>query len=1056
MALGTSAKKTMRGNTVRDVIKFNQDFAKIRLFLHNRGPEALREYGPEICIERKLSTAGKNGTSSFKVLDSNLKTIGNGMRAVRDIAERLNIHVDNPCVVLKQEAAKQFLNSAKERDKYRFFMQASKLGDFVEVLRESMDNVDIALEQQKQTKESFGIIEQQYKECKRNYDNLISIQSQEKLINFYIRSEKWMKYHKKLREVNRLRNTAEKWKNKVIRGRQTFEQQKVLLHESVKKATEMKKQIENDVREIEKVKGPITEIKKKLKAFEKKRKEIIRKKSAKQKLIDRSNKKIKDMTREITSLTQEMQNDERGKKLQQINQELTEYQQHLRENRKQLPILEEKSQPSIEMKEKESVLERRQSALRSKQEEIRSIKCELKKLKSQKTSTAELFCPSIAQRKGVSIQQIRQLINYNKRKFKRIPIGPLGEYISVKDYDITTGQNIDKETQDKYISSIQAALGPIITNFLVETSDDQQLFRKLCYQKFKIVIPCIQYAFEERRYKTPPNPFKNYKLKKENGPLLRISDLFDIKEMDNDKGRSSWIFNTIITSTQCERCYAYGTLTTARQFISRLNDDKLRAISCIYTYLENRIYKVSRKGQSISGTPVQQRAPVIGADTTRLMNHYNQLLKKELYEQQESEKEINIMSQFVNNMRLQVSQHQDELTNVRRNVSKLESNISQLIQEKNDLEDDNERNQSHERITELENGIQDERSTIEQYEMEISPYSQQIQDIMTNEASQKVEQSQIENKITKRQSEVSQLKSEFQRFLDEIKKERTNIEKIPEKLRSIETQLTEQLRCVECEEKEMSSLLDSAQDCGDQVTMDQYPHRPMHLGGGRFKLQELILYRKKIQASISEWRNANNNPQEIIQRFEAIKPKYEQHQEAVRKCNNNVDAMNLVLHERRREYKKMKECVTEQLNTEFRYVMRQQAHDGNLEVDFERGKLNLKVIMASHDRFDNNKHQHVVNSKTLSGGEKSFTQIALIMALQKFCGTPMCIYDEFDVFMDSVNRGNSIKILLKTAIKNGGDRQYIFITPHDVSPMMDRRYRDMIRIHKLDAPRPDR
>ena len=38
------------------------------------------------------------------------------------------------------------------------------------------------------------------------------------------------------------------------------------------------------------------------------------------------------------------------------------------------------------------------------------------------------------------------------------------------------------------------------------------------------------------------------------------------------------------------------------------------------------------------------------------------------------------------------------------------------------------------------------------------------------------------------------------------------------------------------------------------------------------------------------------------------------------------------------------------------------------------------------------------------------------MALQKFSGSPMCIYDEFDVFMDSVNRGNSIKILLSAAL----------------------------------------
>ena len=681
MALGTSAKKTMRGNTVRDVIKFNQDFAKIRLFLHNRGPEALREYGPEICIERKLSTAGKNGTSSFKVLDSNLKTIGNGMRSVRDIAERLNIHVDNPCVVLKQEAAKQFLNSAKERDKYRFFMQASKLGDFVEVLRESMDNVDIALEQQKQTKESFGLIEQQYKECKRNYDNLISIKSQEKLINFYIRSEKWMRYHKKLREVNRARNKAETFKNKVIRGRSTFEKHKHILHESVKKATEMKKEIENDNKKLDEVKGPISNLKKELKSLEKRRKELIRKKSAKQKLIDRSNKKIKDYNREIDTLNDEMLNDERGKKLQQITSQLTEYQQQLYQYRNQLPILLTQVEPTMELKEKEAYLERKQNIVKAKDIEIRNIRSELKKLRSQKTSTAELFCPSIAQRNHVTIQQIRQLINYNKRKFKRVPVGPIGEFISVKTYDITTGNNIDKRTQDKYISSIQAALGNIITNFLVETSGDQQLFRKLCYQKFKIVIPCIQYAYDDKRYQICANPFKNYQTNQKDGPLLRISDLFDIKD-GGDRGVSSWVFNTIITSTQCERCYAYGTLAAARKFVSSLNDEKLKVISCIYTYLEERIYKVSRRGQSVSGTPVQQRPPVIGADTSRLTQHYQQLLQKELPEKQEAEREVNSLSQFVNHARMRLTQSQDQLRSVRRNVGKLETNIDRLIQQK--------------------------------------------------------------------------------------------------------------------------------------------------------------------------------------------------------------------------------------------------------------------------------------------------------------------------------------------------------------------------------------
>ena len=98
----------------------------------------------------------------------------------------------------------------------------------------------------------------------------------------------------------------------------------------------------------------------------------------------------------------------------------------------------------------------------------------------------------------------------------------------------------------------------------------------------------------------------------------------------------------------------------------------------------------------------------------------------------------------------------------------------------------------------------------------------------------------------------------------------------------------------------------------------------------------------------------------------------------------------------------------------------------------------------------------VSNTKTLSGGERSFTQIAFILALQQFSGSPFCIYDEFDVFMDSVNRGNSIRILIDTATKQNTNRQYVFITPHDVSPMLKHGDDQIMRIHKLEAPRKQR
>ena len=78
------------------------------------------------------------------------------------------------------------------------------------------------------------------------------------------------------------------------------------------------------------------------------------------------------------------------------------------------------------------------------------------------------------------------------------------------------------------------------------------------------------------------------------------------------------------------------------------------------------------------------------------------------------------------------------------------------------------------------------------------------------------------------------------------------------------------------------------------------------------------------------------------------------------------------------------------------------------------------------DATDANSQQKDV--KALSGGERSYTTIALLLALGESLETPFRVLDEFDVFLDPVTRKTVIDTLIVMA-KKMNHRQFIFITP---------------------------
>lgn len=87
-------------------------------------------------------------------------------------------------------------------------------------------------------------------------------------------------------------------------------------------------------------------------------------------------------------------------------------------------------------------------------------------------------------------------------------------------------------------------------------------------------------------------------------------------------------------------------------------------------------------------------------------------------------------------------------------------------------------------------------------------------------------------------------------------------------------------------------------------------------------------------------------------------------------------------------------------------------------------------------------------ARTLSGGEKSFSTICLLLSIWEAMGSPIRCLDEFDVFMDNVNRASSMSMMIQAARRAVG-RQFILITPQSMGNV---EMGDDVRVHKMSDP----
>ncbi|KNB06086.1 hypothetical protein FOXG_08150 [Fusarium oxysporum f. sp. lycopersici 4287] len=185
--------------------------------------------------------------------------------------------------------------------------------------------------------------------------------------------------------------------------------------------------------------------------------------------------------------------------------------------------------------------------------------------------------------------------------------------------------------------------------------------------------------------------------------------------------------------------------------------------------------------------------------------------------------------------------------------------------------------------------------------------------------------------------------------------------------------------------------------------------------------------------------------QQIYDRATEAEERYEDVQRQTQDVDDTIVALKRAIESRLQIWRKFQREISARIRIQFNYLLSERGFRGKIDLDHKARKVFLQI-----EPDETRKSSAGRNTKTLSGGEKSFSSICMLLSVWEAIGSPIRCLDEFDVFMDNVNRAISTNMLVDAA-RRSVSRQYILITPNAIEGRA--RLDKDVKIIRLTDPR---
>mmetsp|Transcript_41224 Transcript_41224/g.64417 ORF Transcript_41224/g.64417 Transcript_41224/m.64417 type:complete len:485 (-) Transcript_41224:323-1777(-) len=155
---------------------------------------------------------------------------------------------------------------------------------------------------------------------------------------------------------------------------------------------------------------------------------------------------------------------------------------------------------------------------------------------------------------------------------------------------------------------------------------------------------------------------------------------------------------------------------------------------------------------------------------------------------------------------------------------------------------------------------------------------------------------------------------------------------------------------------------------------------------------------------------------------------------AVKVAEKQLQAIMEGLEKRVSKFRRVRKLIGNRFSQKFDDCLSQNEFSGLINLDYKEKTLIPAANPRgkwTHDSSGDVKQERAGSLKHLSGGERSFATICMLLALSWVSSGPILCLDEFDVFMDEQNRTLSMRNMINLT-RMMKDKQTIMITPQAI------------------------